>query len=85
MEKIEEGIVVEKGARTGAMFGAIIGAIGMSDTSPAKGYYWAKVKVPGFDRPLLIKSKYNFSKGTKVRVRYSPNRPEDAELVVDWK
>ena len=87
---IEEGIVIEKGNRKGVLFGNVLEVLfsegaGGPVTVPEKGYYWAKVQVPSLDKPLLIQSKYNFSKGTKIRVKFSKYNPSDAELVVDWE
>jgi len=85
---VEEGIVISKGTRHGRMVGAGFEAALNSFTlgpQPIKNWYWAKVKVPNLDKPLEIKSEYNFSKGTKVRVQYNKFDPKQCELVVDWK
>jgi len=88
MEIIEEGVVIEKGVRGGVVLGNIMEAItswGGYMTEPEKGYYWAKIKVPSLNEPLLMESKYNFKKGAFVRVKYNLRNIKGAKIVVDWK
>ena len=82
---IEDGVVVKKGARPLAMFENVYNTTVGASMAKEKDCYWAKVKVSSLSTPLLIKSKYNFSKGAKVRVKYSPQFPDSGELVVDWE
>ena len=89
LEIIEEGIVVEKGTRHGRGIAHFLGAIlsfGGQAEATSPNMYWAKVKLPSLDEPLLIKSVYNFQKGAKVRVKYSKYKPESGpQLVIDWE
>ena len=93
---VEEGVVVEKGkyigkALAGIVLGASVGfgAMGVvphEDITASVNFYWAKIKLPNWTKPIKINSRYNFKKGTKVRVRYyeKDDLPKDVELIVDW-
>ena len=91
---IEEGTVIKKGKRKGVisalLLGTLIGAVdGAPMGAPEVGLYWARVKVPSFPDPLLVRSQYNFQVGAVVRIKYeTPEpgyQPSNAELVIDWE
>ena len=81
----EEGTVLKKGVRWSMLIPFIFMAASGDDKFDRQ-YYWAKILLLNVKEPLIVRTKYNFQKGTRVRVKYDKNNPyNDCEIVVDWE